>query len=108
MKFEKSTFAPISTQVNSLNLDQLELLSQVYEQLNIQFNFFMSQETYQSFINICFETSTKHQPDTFKSLINLLTSYTYEHRYPHLLLTIDLIKKDYTLSNIINTVYHLR
>lgn len=52
MKFENSTFAPISKKVNSLNLYQLELLSQAYEQLNIQFDFFMSQETYQSFINI--------------------------------------------------------
>ena len=67
-----------------------------------------AQKKPESFMNLYFETFTKHHPNTFKTLINLFTSYTYEYRYPHLLLAIDLIKKDHSLHDIINTVYHLR
>ena len=104
----KTNFKSISPQVNSLNVDQLESLFKIYLYLNYDYNFFMSKETHESFMNVYFETFTKHQPNTFKSLINLLTSNTYENRYPHLLLAIDLIKKDYSLQNILDTVYHYR
>lgn len=108
MKIEKSPLHHISNQVNSLNLYQLDLLFQVYEQLNIQFSFFMSPETYQNFLNIYHQTFTKHQYNTFKSLINLLISHTYTKKYSHLLLTIDLIKNNHSLHSIINTVYRHR
>ena len=105
MKIKNSSLHHISNQINSLNLEQLDTLFQAYEQLNIQFSFFMSPETYQNFLNIYYQTSNKHQPNTFKSLINLLITYTYPQKYSHTLLTINLIKKNYTLHSIINTVY---
>ena len=72
MYTKNNTFKSIGKKVNSLNLDQLELLFITYQQLNIHSDFFMSQETYQEFLNIRYRTSSKHQPDTFKSLVNLL------------------------------------
>ena len=108
MNCKKISFNHISPKVNSLTPDQLETLFNVYLYLNYDYNFFMSKSKHESFMNLYFETFTKHQPNTFKTLINLFTSYTYEHRYPHLLLAIDLIKQDHSLYDIINTVYHLR
>jgi len=104
MKIENSSFTTISTQVHTLDLDQLETLFKVYLYLDYDYNFFMSKETHESFMNIYFETFTKHQPNTFKSLINLLTSYTTESRYPDLLNTIDMIKTNYPLIDILNTL----
>ena len=105
MYTENDTFKSISNKVNSLNLDQIELLSETYFQLIAHSNFFMSQEKYQEFLDIRFRTSSKHQTDTFKSLINLLTSFTDKDKYPHLLLTIDLIKQNLPLETILKTVY---
>ena len=104
MKIENSTFNSISSKVNDLNLDQLETLFKVYLYLDYDYNFFMSKESHESFMNIYFETFNKHQPNTFKSLINLLTSYTTESRYPDLLNTINMIKNNYPLLNILNTL----
>ena len=108
MKFENSSFAPISTQVNTLTPVQLETLFNVYFELNYNYNFFMTQETHESFMNLFSETFNKYQPNTFKSLVNLFTSYTYETKYPHLLLAVNLIKENHSLHNIIDTVYHFR
>lgn len=105
MYTKNNTFKSISKKVNSLNLDQLELLFITYQQLNIHSDFFMSQETYQEFLNILYRTSSKHQPDTFKSLVNLLTSLTYKDKYPHLLLAINLIKQNIPLKTILYNVY---
>jgi hypothetical protein len=99
----------ITTQVNSLNYDQLDLLFSVYLQLNIQFEFFMPTEKHIEFMNYFLETSSKYHIDTYKSLITLLTtSYSYESRYPLVLYAIDMIKKDYSLHTIINVLYRNR
>ena len=107
MKHETNYYNLISTQVNSLTLDQLNLLFQVYLELDYKCNFFMSQNTHQEFMNRLIETPKCSY--TYKSLINLLaTAYTYEHRYPHVLKTIDMIKNNYTLITIINVLYQNR
>ncbi len=100
----------IQTQIDTLTIDQLNLLFQVFEQLNIQFNFFMPEATYQEFINFSYNyTFSKNSINTFKSLIKLLTtSYTHPSKYPHVIHSIDLIKNDYSLKQIINIIYSKR
>lgn len=99
----------ICTQVNSLSYDQLNLLFHVYFQLNLQFDFFMSQQKHSEFMNLYNETFSKNNIYTYRSLINILTtSYTHPSRYPSVLTSIDLIKKDYSLKEIINILYRNR
>lgn len=103
-KIYSSTF--IQTQIDTLTIDQLDLLFFVYQQLNIHCNFFMSEDTYQKFLNFYFTTSSKYNINTYKSLIKILTtSYTHPSKYPHVIHSIDLIKNDYSLKQIINIIY---
>jgi len=96
----------IQSQIDTLTIDQLHLLHLVYQQLNIQFNFFSSENTYQDFLNFYYTTSSKYNINTYKSLIKLLTiSYTYPYQYPNVLKSINLIKNDYPLKDIINIIY---
>ena len=96
----------IQTQIDTLTIDQLHLLYLVYQQLNIQFNFFSSENTYKDFLNFYYTTSSKYNINTYKSLIKLLTtSYTYPYQYPNVLKSINLIKNDYPLKDIINIIY---
>ena len=44
----------IQTQIDTLTNDQLDLLYFVYHQLNLQFDFFMPEATYQKFINFSY------------------------------------------------------
>ena len=98
--------AGIQTQIDTLTIDQLHLLYLVYQQLNIQFNFFMSETTYKDFLNFSYTTSSKYNTNTYKSLIKLLTtSYTYPSQYPNVIKSINLIKNDYSLKEIINIIY---
>ena len=95
----------IQTQIDTLTIDQLHLLYLVYQQLNIQFNFFSSENTYKDFLNFYYTTSSKYNINTYKSLIKLLTtSYTYPYQYPTVLKSINLIKNDYPLKDIINII----
>ena len=103
MKTTNNYLNSISSQVNSLSSDQLNLLFHVYFQLNLQFDFFMSQQKHSEFMNLYNETFSKNNIYTYRSLINILTtSYTHPSRYPSVLTSIDLIKKDYSLKEIIN------
>ena len=103
-KIYSSTF--IQTQIDTLTIDQLYLIYLVYQQLNIQFNFFMSEKTYKDFLNFSYTTSSKYNINTYKSLIKLLTtSYTHPSKYPHVIKSINLIKNDYSLKDIINIIY---
>ena len=96
----------IQTQIDTLTEYQLYLLFLVYQQLNIQFNFFMSETTYKDFLNFSYTTSSKYNTNTYKSLIKILTtSYTYPYQYPNVLKSINLIKNDYSLKDIINIIY---
>ena len=84
----------IQTQIDTLTNDQIDLLYRVYHQLNLQFNFFMCETTYQNFINFSYNyTFSKNNINTYKSLIKLLTtSYTLPSKYPHVIESIKLIK----------------
>ena len=100
----------IQTQIDTLTNYQLDLLYFVYHQLNLQFDFFMSETTYQNFINFSYNhTFSKNNINTYKSLIKLLTtSYTLPSKYPHVIETINLIKNNYSPQDIINIVYHYK
>lgn len=99
----------ICTQVNSLSYDQLNLLFSVYFQLNLQFNFFMPEHKHSEFMTLYHETFSKNNLYTYRSLINILTTvYTSPSRYPSVLTAIDLLKKDISLFEIINVLYHNR
>ena len=106
MKSKIYSSAFIQTQIDTLTIDQLYLLYLVYQQLNIHCNFFMPEDTYQKFLNFYFTTSSKYNINTYKSLIKLLTtSYTHPSKYPHVIKSINLIKNDYSLKDIINIIY---
>ena len=97
----------INQNLNLLTLDQLQLLEQVYFQLNCQCNFFMPEELYKSFINLYLDTPSKNNPQTYKSLITLLiTQYTPKNNYLPVLEAIEMILNNYPLIKIINTLYH--
>ena len=97
----------IQTQIDTLTNDQIDLLYCVYHQLNLQFNFFMCETTYQNFINFSYNyTFSKNNINTYKSLIKILTtSYTHPSKYPYVIKSINLIKNDYSLKDIINIIY---
>ena len=99
-------FALISSQVNSLDYGQLQCLFAIYFDLNLKSDFFMPEKTYKEFMNFFHETSSRNQPNTFKSLVNLLTTcYTPETKYPYVLTAIDMIKNNSDLDTIINVLY---
>ena len=97
----------IQTQIDTLTEYQLDLLYFVYQQLNIQFNFFMPETQYQKFINFTYNnTYSKNNINTYKSLLKLLTtSYTDPSKYPYVIKSIKLIKNNYSLYQIINNIY---
>ena len=97
----------IQTQIDTLTEYQLYLLFLVYQQLNIQFNFFMSETQYQKFINFTYNnTYSKNNINTYKSLLKLLTtSYTDPSKYLYVIKSIKLIKNNYSLYQIINNIY---
>lgn len=97
----------INQNLHTLNHDQLQLLFEVYRQLNYHFNFFMPKESYQDFINLFLETPCKSNPLTYKSLITILiTQYTPKENYLPVLEKIEMILNNYPLIKIINTLYH--
>ena len=105
-KIYSSTF--VQTQIDTLTLDQLYLLFNVYRQLTY-YNFFMSETKYLEFLNFYYNTSSKYNIDTYKSLIKILTtSYTSPDKYFHVINSIEMIKQDLPLVNIINTLYSNR
>ena len=96
----------IQTQIDTLTINQLKLLFQVFEQLNIQFNYFTPETSYQEFINFTYKYTYSRNINTYKSLIKILTtSYTYPSQYPNVIKSINLIKNDYSLKDIINIIY---
>ena len=106
MNQQKNKFNTITNQVNSLNTEQLSTLFNVYYHLQYHSNFFMSQNSYYTFMTLFNTTVSKYQSQTFKTLINLLTTtYTNPDRYPDTLKTIELIKNNYSLFEIINIIY---
>lgn len=99
----------IRKNINSLTIDQLNILFEVYFNLNYYCNFFMSEKTHTNFINLFIENPSNRNPYTFKSLMTLLTTqYTSEIRYPQVLDIIDMIHKNYSIKKIINILYHNR
>ena len=102
----KDFSALIQTQIDTLTDYQLHLLYLVYQQLNIQFNYFTPETSYQEFINFTYKYTYSRNINTSKSLLKLLTtSYTNPSKHPQVLHTIQLIKNDYPLKDIINIIY---
>ena len=97
----------IQTQIDTLTNDQLDLLYLVCHQLILQFELFMSESTYQEFLDFSYNhTFSKNSINTYKSLIKLLTtSYTHPSKYPHVIKSINLIKNNYSLKDIIKIIY---
>ena len=97
----------INQNLHSLTHDQLQLLFEVYQQLNYHCNFFMPEESYKDFLNLFLETPCKSNSLTYKSLITLLiTQYTPIENYLPVLEAIEMILNNYPLKRIINTLYH--
>ena len=106
-EMKKNYLNTIYNNLNLLTLDQLQLLFDIYHQLNLHCNFFMSEDTYTNFINLFLETPCKNNPLTYKSLITLLiTQYTPKENYLPVLEAIEMILNNYSLIKIINTLYH--
>ena len=99
----------IHEKINSLTYEQLCNLFIIYCDLNVLCDYFMPEESYTEFMNFYLETPSKRTPVIFKSLIHILTEqYTYQHRYPHLLCAIDMIRNDYPLEKIIDLLHRTR
>ena len=95
----------INQNLNLLTPDQLQLLFDVYHQLNLHCNFFMSEDTYKDFLNFFLESPCKNNPQTYKSLITLLiTQYTPKNNYLPVLESIEMILNNYPLIKIINNL----
>lgn len=103
----QSYLKSINQKLNLLTLDQLQLLFEVYRQLNSHCNFFMPEDTYEYYLNFFLESPCKNNPLTFKSLITLLiTQYTPKENYLPVLEAIEMILNNYSLIKIINILYH--
>ena len=72
VKMYQNYLKSINQKLNLLTLDQLQLLFEVYRQLNSHCNFFMPEDTYEDYLNFFLESPCKNNPLTFKSLITLL------------------------------------
>lgn len=97
---KKNYLNAIHDNLNLLSLDQLQLLFEVYHQLNYHCNFFMSEESYKDFINLFLETPCNRNPLTYKTLINLLiTQYTPKNNYLSVLEAIEMILNNYPLCH---------
>lgn len=106
-KMKNSYLNSIHNHLNNLTIEQLQLLFEVYRQLNYHCNFFMSEKNYTDFINLFLETPCKSNPLTYKTLITLLiTQYTPKESYLPVLEAIEMILNNYPLKRIINSLYH--
>lgn len=107
VKMYQNYLKSINQNLHSLTIEQLQLLFDVYFQLNYHCNFFMTEDTYKDFINFFIETPCKNNPRTYKTLITLLiTQYTPKENYLPVLEAIEMILSNYPLTRIINTLYH--
>lgn len=107
VKMYQNYLKSIKQNLHSLTIEQLQLLFDVYFQLNYHCNFFMTEDTYKEFINFFIETPCKNNPLTYKTLITLLiTRYTPKENYLPVLEAIEMILNNYPLTRIINTLYH--
>ena len=102
-KMKKNYLSAIYDNLNLLTIDQLQLLSEVYRQLNCHCNFFMSEESHVKFIQSYYKYPSIRNPEIFKSfLIKSIKESVFETRYPTILKTIDLINQNQTFENITN------
>lgn len=91
----------IKTQFNELNDSQIQLLFILYQELDCQCNFFMSEETHIQFINFYFDRILIKNIDSIKSLLYIaITQYTYKSRYIDLLNIFEMMKNNYSHNQI--------
>lgn len=93
----------ITEQLNNSNYSQIETLFDLYQVLDSNFDFFMSEENHIKLINFYFERIRIKNIDSIKSLLYLaITQYTYKTRYIDLLNIFDMMKNNYSFNQIVN------
>ncbi len=93
----------IKTEFNELNDSQIQLLFILYQELDCQCNFFMSEEKHIQFINFYFDRILIKNIDSIKSLLYIaITQYTYKLRYNDLLKIFEMMKNNYSYNEILN------
>ncbi len=103
--FKKFSLKTIQQQLSTLTYDQIELLFFTFKQLNLDRNFFSTEKSHMKFIVDLFELPCNRNPSSFKTFITYsIPKYTSKSKYPRLLQTIEMIKKDYTLNQVINNL----
>lgn len=99
----RNLLTSIKTQFNELNDSQIQLLFILYQELDCQCNFFMSEEKHIQFINFYFDRILIKNIDSIKSLLYIaITQYTYKTRYIDLLNIFDMMKNNYSFNQILN------
>lgn len=95
----------IKTQFNELNDSQIQLLFILYQELDCQCNFFMSEEKHIQFINFYFDRILIKNIDSIKSLLYIaITQYTYKSRYIDLLNIFDMMRNNYSFNQIVDNL----
>ena len=95
----------LTEQLNSLNYSQVETLFILYQVLNSNFDFFMSEDHHIKLIDFYFNRIRIKNIDSIKSLLYLaITQYTYESRYVDLLSIFDMMKNNYSYNQILNII----
>ena len=99
----RNLLTSIKTQFNELNDSQIQLLFILYQELDCQCNFFMSEEKHIQFINFYFDRILIKNIDSIKSLLYIaITQYTHKTRYIDLLNIFDMMKNNYSFNQILN------
>lgn len=95
----------ITEQLNNSNYSQIETLFDLYQVLDSNFDFFMSEENHIKLINFYFDRIRIKNIDSIKSLLYLaITQYTYKTRYIDLLNIFDMMKNNYSFNQIVNNL----
>lgn len=95
----------ITEQLNDLNYSQFETLFILYQVLDANFDFFMSEDNHIKLMNFYYDRIRIKNIDSIKSLLYLaITQYTYKSRYIDLLNIFDMMKNNYSYNQILNII----
>ena len=95
----------IQTQLNNSNDSQLYILFDLYQVLDTNFDFFMSEENHIELINFYFDRIRIKNIDSIRSLLSLaIKEYTYQFRYIDLLNIFEMMKNNCTYNQILNNL----
>ena len=106
---KNQTFKTFQQQLSTLTYEQTELLFFVCKKLNLDHNFFMSEESHMNFMIDLIELPCNRNPLTFKTFITYaIPKYTSESKHPDLLKTIEMITHNVPLDDILTTLLNER